>query len=218
MKNTNPCLIRVKRSLIATAVAGVIGLSVTTTAAEAASLSSLAITSGTFTMGAFTPVPNIITNFSGANLIGAYNPATWDENLTQTGPASGAVMAWDFNGISGVWFNAFTAASGGPAPSGDVTGTTLTLDLSALFNNVYGRSHSQGGFVTGIASGGTSGTFTASWTSIFYGGAFPGQTGTYNVSGTYAAVPVPAAAWLMGSGLAGLAGLARRRRKPHGST
>ena len=41
-----------------------------------------------------------------------------------------------------------------------------------------------------------------------------GQTGTYNVSGTYTVVPVPAAAWLMGSGFAGLAGLARRRRKP----
>ena len=70
-------------------------------------------------MGVFTPVPNIITNFSGANLVAEYHDATWN-----------------------------------------------TIDI-----------------------------------------------GTHNVSGTYAVVPVPAATWLMGSGLIGLVGVARRRRK-----
>jgi len=48
-------------------------------------------------------------------------------------------------------------------------------------------------------------------------GPFPGQSPTWNGTGTItegapAAVPVPAAVWLFGSGLVGLAGIARRRK------
>ena len=50
------------------------------------------------------------------------------------------------------------------------------------------------------------------------GGAFNGYEANWRLEGTmrtdaYSAVPVPAAAYLMGSGLIGLAGVARRRRK-----
>ena len=41
-------------------------------------------------------------------------------------------------------------------------------------------------------------------------GPFPGQAPAFN--GTVSAVPVPAAVWLFGSGLVGLAGVARRRK------
>jgi hypothetical protein len=200
------------------AIGTAMGLSVTATSTQAATLTSLVITGGTFQMGVFTPAPNVITDFSGANLIDAYNPATWDTTVAQIGPAPGAVMAWDFNS-GGVWANAFTAASvagvsgGGPVPSGDVTGSTLTLNLSALFVN-WKDSFNQGNVaISGTASGGANGTFTMDWTSLIVGGPFDGQIGTYNVSGTYAVVPVPAAAWLLGSGLIGLVGVARRRRK-----
>jgi hypothetical protein len=44
-----------------------------------------------------------------------------------------------------------------------------------------------------------------------FSGAAPNFTGT--VANDSAAVPIPAAAWLMGSGLVGLAGVARRRKK-----
>lgn len=59
-------------------------------------------------------------------------------------------------------------------------------------------------------------TFTGTAVGADVGGSLPiGVTGntwyTYSFSGV-AAVPVPAAAWLMGSGLLGLAGVARRRR------
>jgi len=41
-------------------------------------------------------------------------------------------------------------------------------------------------------------------------GPFPGQAPSFQ--GTVSAVPVPAAVWLFGSGLVGLAGVARRRK------
>jgi hypothetical protein len=41
-------------------------------------------------------------------------------------------------------------------------------------------------------------------------GPFPGQNPTFN--GTVSAVPVPAAIWLFGSGLIGLAGFAKRKK------
>ena len=55
------------------------------------------------------------------------------------------------------------------------------------------------------------GTGTPMQNGPFLGSA-PAFNGTV-VSSSVAAVPIPAAAWLMGSGLIGLAGVARRRKK-----
>jgi PKD repeat protein len=98
---------KLKKTALALAIAGSLGAVANV---EATPLASLVITGGTFAMGVFTPAPNPITNFSGANLIGGYQPATWNTAVAQSGPAAGAVMAWDFNG-GGVWVNSFTAAS-----------------------------------------------------------------------------------------------------------
>ena len=74
------------------------------------------VTSGSVDMGAYTPIPNVFTHFSGANLIGGFQPATWDIQVVQTGPAPGAVIARDFNGL-GLWGNMYTTASP-PTPLG----------------------------------------------------------------------------------------------------
>lgn len=65
---------------------------------------------------------------------------------------------------------------------------------------------------TSFATGGVcTGTGTPMQTPPFSGQA-PAFNGVVSALST-AAVPVPAAAWLMGSGLIGLAGVARRRKK-----
>jgi hypothetical protein len=62
--------------------------------------------------------------------------------------------------------------------------------------------------------------YSISWGNRITGGPFNGFQGYWHFEGTYEGdtvipppVPVPAAAWLFGSGLLGLAGLARRKTK-----
>jgi hypothetical protein len=62
--------------------------------------------------------------------------------------------------------------------------------------------------------------YSVSWGNLIIGGPFNGFNGYWHFEGTYEGdtvipppVPVPAAAWLFGSGLLGLAGLARRKTK-----
>jgi len=195
-----------KKTSVATAVAGAIGLGLATSAVNAASLTSLVITGGTFQMGVFTPVANVITNTSGANLIAGAIAPTFATGVAQTGPAASSPIAWDFNG-GGTWVNSFTTA----ASSGDETGGVMSGTI-VLTDNWNTTNFAQGGAFTGTGDGTN---FSIGWTSLIVGGPFNGQIGTYNVTGTYAvaAIPVPAAAWLMGSGLIGLVGVARRRRK-----
>lgn len=150
--------------------------------------------SGQLIMGQFQPTPNI---FSPVNLGG---------HLT---------------------FSVFTSAGQPvfnlPAPSGTTTGSTMTVNLSSLF---AGLSSTQwGGWMTpatfgslnigGTATGSfnqATNAFDISWTRAFTGIPFL-QSGTFRLQGIaqVAAVPLPAAALLFGSGLLGLAGAMRKR-------
>ncbi|MGA7965861.1 MAG: hypothetical protein WCB49_08255, partial [Gammaproteobacteria bacterium] len=115
-----------KKRVLVAALATAVGGGVATTA-NAAAIDSLYMSAGTFAMGVFTPAPNTITNFNGANLIGSYNAPGWDTSTAQSTAAPSAVAAFDFNG-GGTWVNTYTAAAatqagvngGGAAPSGTV--------------------------------------------------------------------------------------------------
>ena len=192
-----------KQKALVTAVGAAMGISVTATTVHAASLASLVITSGTFQMGVFTPVANTITDFSGANLIAGAIAPTFDTAVSHSSAQASSPIAWDFNG-GGTWVNTFTTA----VSSGDETGGAMTGTIN-ITDNWNTTNFDQGGAFTGTGDGSN---FDINWTSLIVGGPFDGQTGTYNVSGTYSVVPVPAAAWLFGSGLLGLVGVARRRR------
>jgi len=110
-----------------------------------------------------------------------------------------------------------------PPPSGTTAGNTMTVDVSSLF---AGMSSTQwgswmtpatfgslniGGTATGSFNQATN-AFDISWTHAFTGVPFL-TSGTFSLQGTaqLAAVPLPAAALLFGSGLLGLAGLLRRK-------
>lgn len=115
------------------------------------------------------------------------------------------------------------------APTADVdlgncTGTVcaLTAELSSWEVFWNGSSFQQGPrpLNTGpfVSATGTldmaTGHYELDWVSHIYQGPFNGVKGYWHIEGTYAGtpeVPVPAAAWLFGSGLLGLLGWQKRR-------
>ena len=125
-----------------------------------------------------------------------------------------------------------TALGGGNAESGIQTlvvgagqlgahmlfdwGSNLNIDVSVLWNP------------NGVFSGNQSWSGSGVWNAVSVdgngdgipgipgaaGGPFAGASANFNLQGiTPAAVPLPAAVWLLGSGLLGLVGVARRKSK-----
>jgi len=110
--------------------------------------------------------------------------------------------------IDGHTFSFFTDPSGGPAPTGQTSGTTLTVDLSSLFAGITGPLINGTLNIGGLATGSynpTTGAFSISWTHIYTSISSATMTwqGIVNVS----PVPLPAAVVLFATGLLGLAGL-----------
>lgn len=127
-----------------------------------------------------------------------------------------------------IWKIYTTGVYGQPAPSGTVDAAlgTINVNLSSLRGQfTIGRLGSYDlslwPLTTPPSSGtyfGTTDAYTLSWSKPFSltltGGPIPLTVGgnlTVNLAGTATPVPAPAALWLLGSGLLGLAGVARRR-------
>ncbi len=103
---------------------------------------------------------------------------------------------------------------GGPVPSGtvdDVAGT-IEVDMSSWFSDHGPFDQNLGGTATGLWNSAT-GDYQMAWTVALNDPRHPafGSFVTWTVHGVASPVPVPAAVWLFGSGLLGLAGIARRK-------
>lgn len=126
--------------------------------------------------------------------------------------------------LSHLTFSLFTSNGGAlnfPAPTAQTAGATLTANLQALFAGVTSTGWSWvntnpqmaslniGGLATGSFNELTN-AFDISWTRTFTGVPFL-TSGTFSLRGTaqLAAVPLPGALFLFGSGLAGLLRFAR---------
>ena len=114
----------------------------------------------------------------------------------------------------GLFLHPFTA---GPAAAPTIDLESMTADLRS-FNVAVGIDYNQGGIATVSHLSGND--YQLNWSSLFTpvnigeSAAYDGMTGvwTMNVRAPSTVVPLPAAVWLMGSGLIGFAGFARRRK------
>jgi hypothetical protein len=214
-----------KKTLLAAALAGASMASVSAHAIDTV----MTVTSGSFGMGFFTGGGFIpVTNFGtgAADITDAYNAPGWNVGVAQqTAPANlaaaGSIGSFQFGAAQ---VNTFTAAAstqagvagGGSAPvfTGTLTNGATTIDLSSFFANWNGTDFNQGNSAAAITlsnCGAAGCDYTASWQSLIVGGPFNGNTGSWVLGGTIAAVPEASTYGMMIAGL-GLVGFVARRR------
>ncbi len=200
----------VKGSVMALLVASV--FCVLPTPSQAAEVTQLDITGGSINLN-FGILGSITGNFNanGQLLMNQFQPPP---NI------------FDPITISHLTFSIFSSSGGVlnlPVPTAETAGSSMTADLQSLFAGVTSAGWSWVNTNPQMASlnigGNASGTFNdttnvfnISWTRAFTGVPFL-TSGNFSLQGTaqIAAVPLPAAALLFGSGLIGLAGALRKK-------
>ena len=159
--------------------------------------------------------PGALANMSVDGSYDGSAPATVGSEASYS-PTSIATFEFGFFGPVATYTQQTDSEGQGPFPgvTGDLTGSALTLDLSSWTAWWNGTDFNQGGAANSAVTTTTTGAgaFSATWSATVVGGAFDGQVGSWTLTGVATPVPVPAAAWLFGSGLIGLVGVARRRR------
>lgn len=187
-------------ALLACAIAGSAGV------AQAGTVGITGSASGTYSLtllNGATPPPGVVLGTSTTNPSNAWS-FTFSGGSGSFSAAGGMLTTgFSYTPISGALVDngdgTYTGSYSfgfGPAPA---VATTTTWDVTLVGSTVT--------LVTlDTEPNGINGT---SFTNIF-GTISPVMNGT--ATGSVSAVPIPAAAWLLGSGLLGLAGVARRRK------
>jgi len=180
--------------------------------AMAAPITSLTVTGGSFSMGFGGP----FTVWDNSLTIGGYdgtNPAPL-KGSTEADYGPTAVVTFTYGGFGPV--QGYTApyddVPNGPFPgvTGDIHGGLLDLDLSSWTYYWNGTNFNMGAVITNAPID-NAGNFTVEWDATVIGGPFDGQVGHSILTGVATAVPEPSSLLLIGSGLLGLIGLARKR-------
>jgi hypothetical protein len=158
--------------------------------------------------------------------IGSFNGIHLGTTQAASGSHSGGINGSESPNIDNPW--TFFGGTGMHQTTSPVTvnggsGNSQTLDMSGwnvTWNGIASIPLAQQGDATINCTGGSSCSDTSSYTldAAFHvnGAKFTSVAYTLHLEGSVSSaappIPVPAAAWLFGSGLVGLAGVARRRK------
>lgn len=212
-----------KKTVLALAVAAVAGFAGAANAAPQA-------TTAVFNMYAF---KGLDQNVGNQNMTGPINVDT-----TVTGFIDTAAGTWGVQS-SVAFFGATWTASNGTlvTTAGNYALNTTTNVVSAAAPDTVGTMDQMMHFTVGagqvagiidfawqtttgirvvnvwnVSACGANTCYTTAAVPGMENGAFPNYNAQFNLSAAPAPVPVPAAVWLLGSGLVGLVGVARRRK------
>jgi len=191
-------------------------------AANAATVTSMTITSGTFAMDDPLDINAFTYINANTNLVGGYIGTSLN-SVTATALNAGDIVSFSFFNKPVHTYTALTnlgdtntaagTQTGGPVPTGDITGATMTMDMSSWFANWNISDFNMPGTATGSVVSGWRNTAMT----------FPGLVPLWVVRSTFhrlldvaghavAAVPEASTYGMMLAGL-GLVGFAVRRRK-----
>jgi len=205
-------------------ISAVLVLTTGRVSASQVTIEGLHIDSGTFSSDVLSPIS--ITSDPSVNLMLPPTAPAWDQAAAQTSPHETSIVSFEPNG-DGVWANSYlsVAATGIVDASGINNsinnGDTIKVDLTGFVVNFDGVSFAQGGTATSTISNVRQGPpglklfdYSLSWNTDVTDTPINGVDGSWRVSGfgavVAAPVPVPAAIWLFGSAIFGLAGYFRR--------
>jgi len=161
------------------------------------------------------------TNGNGAIVATERTAISQDAGLVvgtaQAAGAGGIDNVWSFFGNAGQHYSATATnviSAAGNTASLDFSGWTVAWNGIPSIPMGAGASNGVASVVCGVDCG-DGDTFTLDYAATVPTGdpsGFGDVSYALRLTGTVSAVPVPAAVWLFGSGLVGLAGIARRRK------